>query len=203
MSHKPKDMELWHQVARSAKPLRGRDRHAVYSPLKQEGGNDVGGAAPRRKAAASQSNTTRRVASDGPLPSAAAKMGTAKHRQPCLAHGEVAGVDRRTAERMKRGRMQVEARLDLHGLTQAEAHRALDAFVAASYDIGRRCVLVITGKGQGKQEGGVLRGLRLRATTRRRHRRALRYVAPQTMRSVTVAIAGVAVTAEIMFQYQL
>lgn len=158
MPHKPKDMELWHRVARSAKPLRGRDRNAVYSPLKQEGGNDVGGAAPRRKAAASQSNTTRRAASDGQLPSAAAKMGTAKHRQPCLAHGEVAGVDRRTAERMKRGRMQVEARLDLHGLTQAEAHRALDAFVAASYDIGRRCVLIITGKGQGKQEGGVLRG---------------------------------------------
>ena len=59
---------------------------------------------------------------------------------------------------MKRGRMQVEARLDLHGLTQAEAHRALDTFVAASYEIGRRCVLIITGKGQGKQEGGVLRG---------------------------------------------
>ena len=154
MSHKPKDMELWHQVARSAKPLRGRDRHAVYSPLKQDDGNDIGGPAPRRKTA----SAPRRAAGESALPAAAPKAGTAKHRQPCLAHGQVAGVDRRTAERMKRGRMQVEARLDLHGLTQAEAHRALDAFVAASYDIGRRCVLIITGKGQGKQEGGVLRG---------------------------------------------
>lgn len=154
MSHKPKDMELWHQVARSAKPLRGRDRHAVYSPLKQDDGKDIGGVAPRRKTA----SAPRRTAGENALPAAAPKAGTAKHRQPCLAHGQVAGVDRRTAERMKRGRMQVEARLDLHGLTQAEAHRALDAFVATSYEIGRRCVLIITGKGQGKQEGGVLRG---------------------------------------------
>ncbi len=154
MAYKPKDMELWHQVARSAKPLRGRDRHAVYSPLKQAEEREAGAAAPRRKAA----SAPRRTAGENALPAAAPKAGTAKHRQPCLAHGQVAGVDRRTAERMKRGRMQVEARLDLHGLTQAEAHRALDAFVAASYEIGRRCVLIITGKGQGKQEGGVLRG---------------------------------------------
>ena len=162
MSHKPKDMELWHRVARSAKPLRGRDRHAVYSPLKQADSSDAGEAAPRRKTTDSPTSAPRRAAGGNALPAAAAKAGaapeTAKHRQPCLAHGQVAGVDRRTAERLKRGRMAVEARLDLHGLTQAEAHRALDAFVAASYDAGRRCLLVITGKGQGKQEGGVLRG---------------------------------------------
>ncbi len=157
MSHKPKDMELWHQVARSAKPLRGRDRHAVFSPLKQTD-DDGGQAAPRRKAASAQPAAARRPASDSALPSAAAKTDRVKHRQPCLAHGQVAGVDRRTAERLKRGKMQVDGRLDLHGLTQAEAHRALDAFVAASYDAGRRTLLVITGKGQGKQEGGVLRG---------------------------------------------
>ena len=158
MSHKPKDMELWHRVARSAKPLRGRDRHAVYSPLKQAEAGDPGEAKPRRKTAGASPGAPRRATGGGVLPAAAAKPGTAKHRQPCLAHGQVAGVDRRTAERMKRGRMQVDARLDLHGMTQAEAHRALDAFVAASYDAGRRCLLVITGKGQGKQEGGVLRG---------------------------------------------
>ena len=158
MSHKPKDMELWHRVARSAKPLRGRDRHAVYSPLTQGDGDDAGGAAPRRKAAASQPAAARRPAGQSALPAAAAKTEKPKHRQPCLAHGQVAGVDRRTAERLKRGKMQVDGRLDLHGMTQAEAHRALDAFIAASYDAGRRTLLVITGKGQGKQEGGVLRG---------------------------------------------
>ncbi len=66
-----------------------------------------------------------------------------------------AGLDRASAERLKRGRYPVEARLDLHGLTQAEAHRALARFVAASRATGRRCVLVITG--HGRMSGGVLK----------------------------------------------
>ena len=66
-----------------------------------------------------------------------------------------AGVDRATAERLKRGRYQVEARLDLHGMTQAEAHRALAGFVGRSRAAGRRCVLVITG--HGRMTGGVLK----------------------------------------------
>lgn len=67
--------------------------------------------------------------------------------------GTAAGVDRRTASRLKRGQLAVEARIDLHGLTQIEAHRGLDAFLEASWSTGRRCVLVITGK------SGVLRGV--------------------------------------------
>ncbi|HEV2335387.1 MAG TPA: Smr/MutS family protein [Stellaceae bacterium] len=66
-----------------------------------------------------------------------------------------AGVDRATAERLKRGRMRTEARLDLHGMTQAEAHRALAGFVARSRAGGRRCLLVITG--HGRMSGGVLK----------------------------------------------
>ncbi len=66
-----------------------------------------------------------------------------------------AGVDRRTAERMRRGRYPVDARLDLHGMTQAEAHRALSGFLAAARGEGRRCVLVITG--HGRLSGGVLK----------------------------------------------
>ncbi len=59
--------------------------------------------------------------------------------------------------------MPVEATLDLHGCTQATAHRALSRFVLGSYHRGHRCVLVITGKGppghtEGHEEGrGVLR----------------------------------------------
>jgi len=66
-----------------------------------------------------------------------------------------AGVDRATAERLKRGRRAIEARLDLHGMTQAEAHRALFGFVGGSRTAGRRCVLVITG--HGRIGGGVLK----------------------------------------------
>jgi DNA-nicking Smr family endonuclease len=68
-----------------------------------------------------------------------------------------AGIDRANAERLKRGLHAIEARLDLHGMTQAEAHRALIDFVVASHEIGRRCVLVITGRGLGPDGAGVLK----------------------------------------------
>lgn len=57
------------------------------------------------------------------------------------------GLDRRTAERLRRGRLAIDGRIDLHGHTQADAHRALHAFVRNAYDQGRRTLLVITGKG--------------------------------------------------------
>ncbi len=66
---------------------------------------------------------------------------------PEIGPGDRAGVDKRTAKRLKRGQLAVEARIDLHGLTREEAHRALSAFVQGSQAAGRRCVLVITGKG--------------------------------------------------------
>jgi DNA-nicking Smr family endonuclease len=56
-------------------------------------------------------------------------------------------LDRRSAQRLKRGQTAIEARLDLHGMTQAEAHRALLAFIARARGDGLRAVLVITGKG--------------------------------------------------------
>ncbi|MBT4747812.1 MAG: hypothetical protein HOO19_00665 [Rhodospirillaceae bacterium] len=70
---------------------------------------------------------------------------------PELDHGTAPGVDRRTAQRLKRGRLDVEARLDLHGHTQAEAHPALDSFLAGAQSSGKRCVLIVTGKGGARQ----------------------------------------------------
>ena len=71
-----------------------------------------------------------------------------------------AGLDRRTARRLKRGQLPVEARLDLHGRTQDQAHDALQDFVEESRMARRRCVLVITGKGSvASGKGGVLRQL--------------------------------------------
>lgn len=65
-------------------------------------------------------------------------------------------VDRRTAQKFTRGQMKIEATLDLHGMRQEEAYGALLHFIKAGHALGRRCVLVITGKG--RQEGqGVLR----------------------------------------------
>lgn len=65
------------------------------------------------------------------------------------------GLDRRTWLRLKRGQVQIEQTLDLHGRTQDEAHGALARFLAAARTAGCRCVLVVTGKGLGS--GGTLR----------------------------------------------
>ncbi|MBV8737118.1 MAG: Smr/MutS family protein [Alphaproteobacteria bacterium] len=73
------------------------------------------------------------------------------------AIGHFSGIDRANAERLKRGLRPIEAELDLHGLTQAEAHRRLVEFVEACYRDGRRCVLVITGRGLGPDGPGVLK----------------------------------------------
>ena len=76
---------------------------------------------------------------------------------PPLAPGDSPGVDRRTAEKFRRGQLAVEARLDLHGLTQEEAHRALVSFVQQAHASGLRTVLVVTGKGGFGDTRGVLR----------------------------------------------
>ena len=76
---------------------------------------------------------------------------------PELRPGRASDLDFRTMERLRRGRIRPEARLDLHGMTQDEAHRAVAGFIATSRSDGRRCVLIITGRGRGKFGGGVLR----------------------------------------------
>lgn len=58
------------------------------------------------------------------------------------------GLDRRTSQRLARGQLEAEARLDLHGLRQDEAEDALFRFLARSRAAGLRLVLVITGKGE-------------------------------------------------------
>ncbi len=80
-----------------------------------------------------------------------------RSRLPPLEPGRSAGLDRRTDDRLRRGQLPIEARIDLHGLTQSSAYDALAHFVAVSHAAGRRCVLVITGKGPVSQGGGVLR----------------------------------------------
>lgn len=74
---------------------------------------------------------------------------------PPLEPGRPAGIDKRSAQRLRRGRTAIDACLDLHGHTQAEAHRMLNAFLGGQQAAGRRCVLVITGKGERGE--GVLR----------------------------------------------
>jgi len=61
--------------------------------------------------------------------------------------GKGSGLDGRTADRLRRGVLEPEARLDLHGMTERVAHRALITFVRGAAMRGCRLVLIVTGKG--------------------------------------------------------
>jgi DNA-nicking Smr family endonuclease len=67
------------------------------------------------------------------------------------------GFDAATETRLKKGKMPLESRLDLHGMTENQAHAALHRFIRAAWGHGLRTVLVITGKG--RVGGGTLRRL--------------------------------------------
>jgi DNA-nicking Smr family endonuclease len=77
----------------------------------------------------------------------------------------VPGLDRRSAARLSKGALAIEARLDLHGLRQADAYAALRGFILEAVRRERRCVLVVTGKGRtergpppmGEEAPGVLK----------------------------------------------
>jgi len=85
------------------------------------------------------------------------------------------GLDRRSAQRLRRGQTAIEARLDLHGMTQEEAHRALTRFIVASHAAGRRGLLIITGKGTRECEGVL-------------HRSVPRWLAESQCRSLVLAV---------------
>ena len=59
-------------------------------------------------------------------------------------------MDRRTEERLRKGKLKIEASFDLHGMTQSVAYEQLKGFIDASYQQNKRCLLVITGKGKSK-----------------------------------------------------
>ena len=75
-------------------------------------------------------------------------------------------MERALRKKLAAGRQPIEAKLDLHGFRQSEAHARLSSFVLQSHRDGRRLVLVVTGKGRsgsgrvdGFEERGVLRRL--------------------------------------------
>lgn len=79
----------------------------------------------------------------GPVRPATAAPYQAPKQRP--APGE--GLERRARLGLRRGRLQVEARIDLHGMVQAQAHAALTGFILGARAAGHAYVLVVTGKG--------------------------------------------------------
>lgn len=136
------DQALWRLVTRDIKPI---EKPRPASTAKQAG--------PQKRKAQTSPGNAAAFCAEIPAPPMTSAL---RQERPVNA-----GLDRRSAQRLRRGQMEIEARLDLHGLSQARAHDALRRFLLDSYKSGRRCVLVITGKGRksadGEQEPGILR----------------------------------------------
>ena len=75
---------------------------------------------------------------------AVAKVKAAKKK---AVTSKPSGVNGGTEDRLRKGLLEPEARIDLHGMTEGAAHRALYAWLAGAQSRGYRLVLVITGKG--------------------------------------------------------
>ena len=88
-------------------------------------------------------------------------------------------MDRKKFQQMSRGKLVPEARIDLHGMTLAEAHPALNSFIQTAYIRGFRLVLVITGKGKDKDTGGPIP----------ERKGALRHQVPQWLRMAPLGAA--------------
>jgi DNA-nicking Smr family endonuclease len=128
---------LWESVAKQTKPLRKRPRAAK----------------PETVEAASVPKAV-----TPPKPPASAKILRAP-KPEAPAAPPLAPLGRRERSQLSRGKKQIDARLDLHGLTQTRAHHALSGFLHRAHHDGLTFVLIITGKGKmgTESERGVLR----------------------------------------------
>ena len=162
--HRPsdKDLALW----RAAHPRRGSRWSASKPPEAQETASP---AAPPTGSPA-QANGDGRTAGEGrrqdpppcrpPRPRPPRLRHRFRGRRPRRLGSARAARPASTGappDRLRRGRLGVDARLDLHGLTQHAAHDALVRFVLDAHARGRRSLLVITGKGTFGDGRGILR----------------------------------------------
>ena len=112
-----------------------------------------------RRRGASLPTPSRPFAPKPAAPPAAAAGPLAKPEKP--RPPPLAPIERRLRRALVRGRAAIDDALDLHGLTQAEAHQALRGFLRHSQARGAKLVIVVTGKGGEPallgQERGILR----------------------------------------------
>ena len=79
----------------------------------------------------------------------AASKANAKKRNAAL---QPSGVNGATKDRLRRGLLEPDAKLNLHGMTEAAASRALGQFLIGARQRGNRLILVVTGKGNPRKE---------------------------------------------------
>ncbi|MBY0382704.1 MAG: Smr/MutS family protein [Xanthobacteraceae bacterium] len=132
------EIELWQTVTRAIKPLRPKAQPDDIPEIIADGEGQTPPVAPSI---------------------AVPRIGSVSAPKPA-APPPLAPIGRREKSQLSRGRKDIEARLDLHGMTQARAHRALRNFLVRASEDGLTFVLVITGKGRSgaaDAERGVLR----------------------------------------------
>jgi DNA-nicking Smr family endonuclease len=129
---------LWETVAKQTKPLRKK---------------------PRATKVAQTAGTPAAAKAAHPEPSPATKPVRVIKSAPPPSPPPLAPIGRRERSQLSRGRKEIDARLDLHGMTQVRAHRVLGDFLHRAHADGLTFVLVITGKGKtgAESERGVLR----------------------------------------------
>ncbi len=125
------DRVLWSTVARTVTPLAGRKAPELphAEPLPE---------VPRT-----------------PEPAAPAQPGAGA--PPSGRKRGLHGLDQPTRKKLQKGRLALDGSVDLHGMTQAEAHAVLLGFLHRAHRDGRRHVLVVTGKGASFGSDGVLK----------------------------------------------
>jgi DNA-nicking Smr family endonuclease len=77
--------------------------------------------------------------------------------QPKAPAGKHQPLERPVKRKLAKGRLELDGRIDLHGLFQEEAHALLHSFILRAHERGLRHVLVITGKGSSMGSDGALK----------------------------------------------
>ncbi len=141
------ERRLWAEVIRSVRRLGGPAPDPVTTrAAERPGAAGPGGAAAPPEPAPPPAGTSK------PAPAPPPRSPPVPRPPPLVP------LERRTARALARGRTRAEGTLDLHGLTQSEAHARLVGFLRRSQGSGHGIVLVITGRGgSGVGERGVLR----------------------------------------------
>lgn len=139
------DRILWGRVVETIKPLPGRPAESEIDPPPEPTARPL-----NLSPASMPADAGRR---DG-TPEAGWR-----HRQAAAPVGKARlnPLERPMQRKIARGRIALDASIDLHGLSQAEAHDLLLAFLGRAQAAGLRHVLVITGKGSAPDRAGVLR----------------------------------------------
>ena len=137
----PEERALWAKAVVDAKPLKRRGKKTD---------------APTPAAAAPEPPKKAKKVGRTPLPPPPPPPPVLPAKAPIEVGGRLApGIDKRTAERFRKGQREIEGRLDLHGMTLDAAWRRLVSTIERAHRDGKRALLVITGKGSAG--GGVLR----------------------------------------------